>query len=96
MKERGIYAIYDKVAAALIGNIYCLMTISHPAAAVRTFQDGLTDPQTQLNKHPADFELVQLGFLNDKNELVNEYRVIMTGEAWLAATQAQPQLVKES
>lgn len=93
---KGVYAIYDKIAGMLIGNVYALVIMPHPAAAVRLFQDGLQNPETALNKHPADYELVQLGFLSDKNELINEFRVILTGEAWLAAQNQQPSLVKEA
>lgn len=97
-KARGVYAIYDRVSETLIGNIYALMVLPHPAAAVRTFQDGLKDERSAIHQHPQDYDLVRLGFLNQDNKLVPEYTVVLEGSAWLATQipRDKPELVKEA
>lgn len=77
-----IYAIRDTVAESIIGG---LQLHKHDAAAVRTFGDIAADPQTQLHRHVADFELVCLGRLNGLDEIEADYTVIITGAQWAAA-----------
>lgn len=84
----GVYAIIDRKAEILIGG---LQLHRHPAAAIRQFSDiGLT-PDTMVNRHPEDFDLLHLGDITDKNtiEALPEYNVVITGQAW-AAAQAAP------
>lgn len=91
---QSIYAIYDTVAQELHGN---LIRFRHDAAAVRVFQEVLQG-DNPIAKHPTDFELVHLGFINGPDEhgkfqLLDDYKVILTGAAWLATQQnSHPQL----
>lgn len=80
-----IYAIHDTVANDLAGNVHALSIHKSDASAVRYFTDGLADVQTSLNKHAEDYNLIRLGFLNDKHEIIPEQTVILTGAAWKAA-----------
>lgn len=88
-----VYAVYDKVARELAGNIF---TTHHDAAAIRAFTEALGRRDSQIAKHPDDFELVYLGHLicEDTGPTVVGYyneagvaghRVVTTGEAWLAS-----------
>lgn len=97
MNNNGVYAIYDKIADAYVGNDHQLMVMKHPAAAVRLFQDVLKDERTNVNKHPEDYEMHRLGFL-EGNTLKPDFEVVLTGAAWLSVQPpvGQPQLVKES
>lgn len=95
-QSRVVYAVRDTVAQDIVGG---LMTGTHDAPMIRIFTDGLADPQTSLNKHPRDFELVALGELvqaNGEFELsgYDRVRVVLSGAAWLDATANGPQEVK--
>lgn len=90
MKKAGIYAIRDKVAGMLIGGLH---VHRHEAAAVRFFQDIATMPDSQIGRHPADFELLEIGYLDDdgnvyKNrddDTVNlEPVAVLDGATWAA------------
>lgn len=76
-----IYAIYDTVAKAIIGQ---LQLLRHDAAAVRFFGDVASQKQTIVGQHPADFELISLGTLGEAEFIFAEREVIITGTAWLA------------
>nr|QXN72830.1 MAG: hypothetical protein [Microvirus sp.] len=85
MRSNGsLYAVRDTVAQLLVGGI---QLHRHEAAAIRTFGDIATMKGSVVQMHPTDFELVRLGHLDDDNQLVPDFAVIMTGAAWLA-TQA--------
>lgn len=89
-----IFAILDTVANALIGG---LLLHKHEAAAVRFYSDVATMKDSQIARHPQDFNLLQLGYLDDEHQLVPDYRVVLTGENWLAAnasTEHLPSLEK--
>lgn len=77
-----VYAILDRVAGQVTGS---LVMFKHPAAAVRFFNDIAQMQGSIISAHPADFELVQLGYLTIEMELVPEYETIMTGLAWQAS-----------
>lgn len=79
-----IYAIRDRVAEAFGP----LMTFPHDAPAIRAFSDVAVDPNTQVGRHPDDFELLELGVLDDSaSEIVSQVpaRVVITGTQWRAA-----------
>lgn len=80
----GIYAILDKKAEALVGGLQLHRAL---ASAVRSFTDIALDPKTMINRHPEDFELIELGFITDDNQIVpaEGYNVVITGAAWAAA-----------
>lgn len=92
----GIYAIYDKVAETIVGNLWLY---NHVAAAVRTFSDILSRDDTAQGQHPADYNLVELGVLVQDQGLIiahDKTNIVITGEAWLAnrtAEQGGPKLM---
>lgn len=91
----GIFAIRDRVAQRIVSG---LEVQAHVAAAVRGFTDALSDPRQYLSKHPADFELIQVGWLvEDEGELpraeklqFGEDAVVLTGSAWMATQEKAP------
>lgn len=93
---RRLYVVYDLLAAAMIAAV---MEFRHDAAAVRAFGDILSDPQSMLSKHPADFDLLCVGTVSETGLVVGfpEHEVVITGAAWKAAQQPDgPELVKEA
>lgn len=68
---RNIYAVYDVVAQAMVGQ---LMLFNRDEPAVRIFTDALQDKALILGQHPADYELVRIGmiFEGDIPDLVAE------------------------
>lgn len=88
MDNNTIYAIYDNVAKAIVG----MLTLhKHEASAVRMYADIASMPDSQLNKHPQDFDLVRLGYLKDHKLLDPAYAVILKGSVYAAAhTNEQP------
>lgn len=86
----GIYAVKDIVAKMIIGG---LSLHKHEAAAIRWFTDGLLDGQTVLAKHPADFILIALGFLDDEEGKIyahDQEVEILSGKAWAALQEEAP------
>lgn len=81
----GIYAIYDRVADSIIGG---LQTHKHDAAAVRAFTDVARDSQTMIHRHPADYDLVKLGYVTHQCTLDPEYSLLLNGST-LAALDSQ-------
>lgn len=79
---RTIYAILDLVANDIIGGLHIHR---HEAAAIRFFSDIANMPDSNINRHPADFQLVQLGHLNEKHQIVENYKLVITGAQWAAA-----------
>lgn len=99
-----IYSVRDLKAAAYGP----LMSFAADAVAVRSFVDLLQAEGTMPQRHPEDFELVELGAfydedaerdaMKDRPELVVigiRPRVIMTGSSWLAMQATGPALAKE-
>lgn len=77
-----IYAVYDTVTQDLAGGLFLY---KHPAAAIRSFRDGLTDKQSALSRHPADFELHCLGHLDENSNIHGDHSVIITGATLMNA-----------
>lgn len=94
--NRGIYAIRDRVAADLVGmHMYMLMTFRTSQEAARYFADAVNDTSSILNKHPADYELVKLGDINNDGTInKHDEIVVITGDALLAVQ--QPALVQDA
>lgn len=89
---KGLYVIQDTVA----NDTAPAITMHRAeAAAVREFSELLTQ-HPMMSKHPQDFQLVRVGFMEDESlKIVPNHHVIVTGAA-LAAASNPPQLVKES
>lgn len=90
--QTNIYAVYDKLAHELVGNIF---TTQHDAAAIRAFSEALQNPNSLIAKHPKDFQLISFGRLicTDNGPSISPlidngvftFRVVTTGEAWVAS-----------
>lgn len=79
---RLITIIRDNVAQDLAGPI---TIVRHEAQAIRFFSDIAVDPQTMIYRHPTDYDLIQIGVLEDDLTLTPTQRTIITGAAWKAA-----------
>jgi hypothetical protein len=82
---KGIYAIYDKSAQAIVGGLHLYV---NDAAAIRFFGDVAVDPQTFVARHIEDHDLIKIGVLDEVNALVTDclqYVEVITGTAWKAA-----------
>lgn len=79
---RLITLIRDNVAQDIAGTI---SVVRHEAQAVRYFSDIAVDPNTMINRHPADYDLLQVGLLEDDLTITPTQRTIITGAAWKAA-----------
>lgn len=76
-----IYAIYDIVAQEMLAQVQLM---KHDAVAIRFYQDVAQSKGSIVNQHPADFDLIRLGDI-DEQGLINPHReIVMTGAAWLA------------
>lgn len=84
----GIYAIRDIKADDIIGGLHMH---KHHAAAIRMFSDIAADEKTYISKHPEDYELLRLGYLDldGTPPIAPELQTIITGVQW-AAMQQQP------
>lgn len=89
MPRKIITAIYDRVAQDIIGP---LQVFPHNAPAIRMFSDVANDKRTPIGQHPADFDLILLGFLDDNNGtpsidacLDPLNHCVITGQQWMDA-----------
>jgi hypothetical protein len=73
-----IYVVYDTVAQSVQGGVHCF---PHDAVAIRFFRDVMDAPDTSLNKHPGDYDLLCVGTLNSEGPSLFgfEVRTILTG-----------------
>lgn len=55
-----IYAVYDSVADVFLQPYY----MHDDKPAIRVFRDLQSDPESQLSKHPDDYELFVIGTYN--------------------------------
>jgi len=81
---RIIAAIVDTLANDVVGPI---QAFRHPAQAIRFFSDVAGDPQTMINKHVEDYQLIQFATLEDDLTFAVARDVIITGSQWKAAQQ---------
>lgn len=76
-----LYQVYDVKAETHFGPI---IAVRHEKAALRIYYDALTDKQSNISKHPEDYNLVYLGQQDEETGLINsEPETIMKGETWL-------------
>lgn len=91
-----IYVVWDIVALAVVSS---LLAYAADAAAVRSFGDALSDPQSPYAKHPADFELRLVATIEETVDgpiFTAANAVVITGVQWLAAQPGRgPALVEE-
>lgn len=79
-----IYAIHDNVAGAIIGGLHLH---PHSAPAIRMFSDIATMAESQIARHPNDFDLLLLGTLNEDNTISPVHEIVLRGAVWSAAQQ---------
>lgn len=88
--KRGIYAIYDNKAADIVS---LLQVHSHEAVAIRTFTDIALQENSQIQRHPEDFDLIRLGFLltdaNSGTAITPGYQMVLTGKTLIATLMSQ-------
>lgn len=60
---RRLYVVRDTLAGSIVGGV---VAFAHDAAAVRFFGDAATDPNTAINRHPADHDLLVIGEIDDE------------------------------
>lgn len=80
-----LYVIVDKLADQIVGDL--VTPLKADVQAVRMFTDVLERAGNPIAKHPNDYDLVRLGFIDEDNNLCPDYAVVMTGAAWLALQQ---------
>lgn len=56
-----LVAVYD-TATETYGRPF---PVNHPAQAMRSFQDEVNNAQSEIAKHPSDYELWQVGTFDD-------------------------------
>lgn len=92
---RQLYCVYDLKAESLVGGIIMEKV---DAPAIRAFHDAL-DPKANsiLAQHPADFQLLCLGSVDDSGYIVvnpNYLNPVATGAQWAAAHFLSEETVK--
>lgn len=89
MKKR-IFQCYDLVAEMTVGPI---MIHSNEKPAIRDFTTVLADKNTNLGIHPADYELRELGTIDEATAVIEQPdgfpKVVATGAQWLAEQERQ-------
>lgn len=66
--DKAIYGVYDAKAEEFIGRF--LSVHRHEATAMRDFYELCMDPNTPVHRHPDDFSLIRLAYLDDRNKVV--------------------------
>lgn len=74
---RKLMVVVDIVAKDVVGPV---LYFQHNAPAIRFFTDAIQDETTPLSKHPADYELRQIGILDDNLTVTLHQETIVTGE----------------
>lgn len=93
--KRMIVAIWDHKAQDIVGN--SLTIHRHGATAVRMFTDiANTDRQgNMLQQHTEDFDLIQVGYLNDDGTIEPAKEILLAGKIMKAAKAEPLQIEKE-
>lgn len=103
MSAKLLCVVRDRLADA-IGPVMLFPAVP---AAIRSFSDLALDPATLVHRHPADFDLLQVGVIDEGSGELTPFcppLVLVTGEAWAASqassssssSEAQLSLVKEA
>lgn len=96
-----IYAIRDRIAGDLAG-YYPLVVFRTDQQAIRYFGDSLNAEKSALAAHPQDYELIQIGRVEDDGQLhaMPTPTIVITGTALLALMappdRSQLELLKEA
>jgi len=82
--KRIIVAIIDNKANDIVGNYLYIQRAM--ATAVRMFQDSMAQPDTMFAKHPEDFDLWELGELDEQAmTITGPATILITGKAMKAS-----------
>lgn len=87
-----IFGIRDRVAQELVGlRMYSLMVFRTNEEAARYFSDAINDTTSILNKHPADYELIDVGTVTDDGLIIGKTpELIITGDTLVALQKNAP------
>lgn len=91
-----IFAIRDIKANQIVGGLHIF---KHQAVAVRFFGDIASNPETMINRHIDDHELIVLGTYDEDTLTINALLapfVVIAGFAWLASQATAPKLHSEA
>lgn len=66
---RKLYVIYDKKVECYRN----LMVFANKAEAIREWGVVVNEPNTQFNRHPGDFALIELGEIDEQQGSVTGY-----------------------
>ncbi|WNK12984.1 MAG: nonstructural protein [Microvirus sp.] len=82
---KNLYTVRDNIAEQLVGGI---IMESNDAPAIRAFYDALRTKGSLLAEHPADFDLLKVGYIDTQDgELeATDILTIATGNGWLQMT----------
>lgn len=86
--DRIIVGVIDNRAKDLIPQTV-LWLHRHPATAIRMYTDLASDPKSPIHLHVEDYDLVQLGTIDDDFNLKAGYERLITGKHY-AAMLAEP------
>lgn len=90
--HRKIIAIIDLKAEDIVGPLWLFR---HDAVALRQFIDIAEQKDTQVHQHLEDYELVELGQLEEDNQTITPTnRVITTGKALKALMEQEAEKAK--
>lgn len=82
MSIRRLYQVMDRVADAVLGPVIVEKT---DGTAIRIFHDALSDQRSMLGQHPRDFDLVLIGYQDERTGTLDpqQPQVIATGYGWV-------------
>lgn len=86
---RGLYAIRDNVAAAIVGGVH---VHANHAPAIRFFGDVAKAEGTQIQQHLDDHDLLCLGMMDDDSGKLDGFEtpeVVLLGSTLRATWEAQ-------
>jgi len=72
-----VFSVYDKAAE----NFNQPMFMAAKGQAIRAFDDEANRPDSQIHKHPEDYELFVIGEYDDDNALLTPTRPQLIGKA---------------
>lgn len=65
-----VYAIYDNKACFYLNPLF----FNSRGESIRNFSDAVNDTQTMLHRHPADFQLFELGTYNNETAEIRMFK----------------------
>lgn len=87
MAKTNLYQVYDREAETTLGPIF---PVNKDGAAIRQFNELLTDEKGAPGQHPKDFDLLCLGTHESETGVItplDKPRIVTSGADWLHARQ---------